>query len=94
VTVVHVRIEEHRLVVRDPASLDGVLGLRSWARTAAERGNMTGDEADRWENLYDQVVANGRFCWSVSFFISCGRKPALISTRRRAVFFLLISVTR
>ena len=70
-----VRVEERRLVVRDPASLDGVLGLRSWARTAAERGKMTCDEAARWENLYDQVVAEGRFCWSVSFFISSGRKP-------------------
>jgi SAM-dependent methyltransferase len=71
----HVRIEEHRLVVRDPASLDGVLGLRSWARTAAERGKMTLDEAGRWESLYDQVVAEDAFCWFVSFFISSGRKP-------------------
>jgi SAM-dependent methyltransferase len=69
------RAEEHRLVVRDPASLDGVLGLRSWARTAAERGTMTYDEATRWEALYDQVVAEGRFSWSVSFFVTAGRKP-------------------
>lgn len=70
-----VQVDEHRLVVRDSSSLDGVFGLRSWARTAAERGKMTDDEAASWERLYDQVVAEGKFCWSVSFFISSARKP-------------------
>ena len=71
-----VSVEERRLVVRDPGAVDNVMGLRSWARTAGERGLM--DEADvrRWEALYDEVVAAGRFEWSVSFFITSGRKPA------------------
>ena len=70
-----VSVEEKRLSVNDPLSLDNVLGLRSWARTASERGIMSDDEAGRWERLYDQVVAEGKFLWSVSFFITSGRKP-------------------
>jgi SAM-dependent methyltransferase len=72
-----VGVEEKRLIVRDPASVDNVMGLRSWARTARERGVMNEDDVDRWETMYDQVVAEGTFCWSVSFFITRGRKPIL-----------------
>jgi len=32
---------------------------------------------DRWEAAYDQVVAEGRFHWSVSFFLTTGRKPGV-----------------
>jgi SAM-dependent methyltransferase len=77
-----VSVEEKRLIVRDPRSMDNVLGLRTWARTAAERGIMEGDEAERWESLYDQVVAGGKFLWSVSFFITSGRKPPLFEERQ------------
>lgn len=70
-----VSAEERRLTVRDPTSLDHVLGLRSWAGTACDRGMMSRDDVERWEALYDQVVAGGRFLWSVSFFITSGRKP-------------------
>jgi len=72
-----VSVEEKRLIVRDPTSVDNVMGLRSWARTASDRGIMNGDEVARWEMLYDQVVAEGEFLWSVSFFITSGRKPAV-----------------
>jgi ubiquinone/menaquinone biosynthesis C-methylase UbiE len=68
-------VEEKQLTVRDPASLDNVLGLRSWARTALERGLMSDAEVHRWETLYDECVTEGRFLWSVSFFITRGRKP-------------------
>jgi hypothetical protein len=30
----------------------------------------------RWEDLYDETVAQGKFLWSVTFFITSGRKPA------------------
>ena len=70
-----VSVEEKVLLVRDPTSVDNVLGLRSWARTASARGRMSVDDADRWEGLYDAVVAGGSFRWSVSFFITSGRKP-------------------
>ena len=72
-----VAVEEKRLIVHDPVSVDNVMGLRSWARTACERGIMNEDDVDRWETLYDEVVAEGTFCWSVSFFITRGRKPIM-----------------
>ncbi len=65
------------LEVRDPASLDNVMGLRSWARSAASQGVLTGDEADRWETEYDRVVEQGRFNWSVTFYITAGHKRAV-----------------
>lgn len=74
-------MEEKSLIVRDPASVDNVMGLRSWARTALDRGMMTDAEVHRWETLYDEVVAEGRFLWSVSFFITSGRKPAVMRSR-------------
>jgi SAM-dependent methyltransferase len=72
-----VSVEERRLIVRDPTSVDNVMGLRSWARTASDRGIMSEDEVARWETLYDQVVAEGELLWSVSFFITSGRKPVV-----------------
>ena len=38
---------------------------------------MNDAEVARGETLYDQVVARGEFLWSVSFFITSGRKPAV-----------------
>jgi SAM-dependent methyltransferase len=73
--LVAVSVEERRLIVRDPTSVANVMGLRSWAQTASDRGMMSADDVARWETLYDQVVAGGRFNWSVSFFITSGRKP-------------------
>lgn len=69
-----VSVEERRLVVRDPASVDNVLGLRSWGRAASARGLMDEDEVRRWETTYDEWVASGGFEWSVSFFLTSGRK--------------------
>ncbi len=71
-----VSVEAKTLIVRDPLSLDGVLGLRSWARAASAEGIMTDDDVTRWEILYDETVAQGKFLWSVTFFITSGRKPA------------------
>jgi hypothetical protein len=73
----NVSVEERRLSVDDPQSVGNVLGLRSWARTASERGMMSDAEVERWESLYDQVVAAGKFLWSVSFFITSGRKAVV-----------------
>jgi len=74
-----VSAEERVLIARDPTSLDNVLGLRSWARTALARGLMSSAEVHRWETMYDEVVNASSFCWSVSFFITTGRKPAATS---------------
>jgi hypothetical protein len=67
-------VEERTLVVRDPTSVDNVMGLRYWARTALAQRIMSDADVHRGETLYDDVVAEGRFCWSVSFFITSGRK--------------------
>jgi len=75
--LVDVSSEEHVLTVRDPTSVVHVMGLRSWARAALNRGLMRLAEVDRWEAAYDQVVAEGRFHWSVSFFLTTGRKPGV-----------------
>jgi hypothetical protein len=71
-----VSVEEKRLVVRDPTSIDNVMGLRSWGRGALARGTMSDAEVLRWESSYDELVASGSFLWSVSFFITSGRKTA------------------
>jgi hypothetical protein len=65
------------LIVRDPQALDHVMGLRSWAHAAATQGIISDDEVSRWETLYDETVAQGKFRWSVTFFITSGRKPDL-----------------
>ncbi len=69
--------EVRTLAVCDPHSVDNVMGLRSWARSALDQGLMRADEVLRWEAMYDEVVAQERFRWSVSFFITRGRKPAV-----------------
>lgn len=71
-----VSVEEKVLIVHDPRAVDKVMGLRSWPRTALAQGVMTESEVHRWQMLYDAVVADGNFSWSVSFFITSGRKPA------------------
>jgi hypothetical protein len=73
----HVSVEAKTLIVRDPRSLDGVMGLRSWARAARVHGTINDEEMNRWETLYDQTVAQGKFLWSVTFFITSGRKPTV-----------------
>jgi SAM-dependent methyltransferase len=77
----NVVVEEKRLNVHDPVSVDHVMGLRSWARTASEREMMSDTEVERWESLYDEVIAEGEFFWSVSFFITSGTKPAVTRPR-------------
>jgi len=71
-----VSVEERTLIVRDPTAVDNVMGLRSWARAAQKGGSINEVEAQRFETSYDEVVARGSFRWSVSFFITSGRKPA------------------
>jgi SAM-dependent methyltransferase len=56
-----VEAQKLRLDVRDPSAVDHVMGLRSWARTAAAAGEMTRDRAERWEQLYDEnYIGNSR----------------------------------
>ena len=67
--------ESLTLTVRDPTAVDNVMGLRSWARSAMQEGLMDTDEIERWESLYDRLVAESGFFWSVEFFLTVGQKP-------------------
>jgi SAM-dependent methyltransferase len=70
-----VRVESLTLSVRDPAAVDNVMGLRTWARTAAAHKYIAPDEADRWEQLFDETVRDEKFFYAVTFFITVGVKP-------------------
>ena len=70
-----VRTEPMTLVVKDASAVDNVLGLRTWARSAQSQGYLTESDVRRWEMLFDEAVAAGRFLWSVTFFLTTGTKP-------------------
>jgi SAM-dependent methyltransferase len=69
-----VEIEASTLIIRDRQAVDGVMGLRTWARTAAEEGYLQDRDADRWEGLFDETVSAGKFLYGVTFFITVGTK--------------------
>ncbi|MEH0823748.1 methyltransferase domain-containing protein [Micromonospora sp. CPCC 205714] len=65
-----VTVEPRTLLVRDPAAADNVLGLRSWAATAAQRGVLEPGEARSFEDQFDEAVDAGRFTYAVTFFLT------------------------
>jgi SAM-dependent methyltransferase len=69
-----VRTESVTLSVRDPTAIDNVMGLRTWARTAASYGYIPAHKADVWEQLFDKTVRCGKFLYAVTFFITVGVK--------------------
>jgi len=69
-----VQIETMTMVVRDPRAIDNVMGLRTWARTAAANGFLTPEDAERYEALFDETVRAERFLYSLAFFITSARK--------------------
>jgi SAM-dependent methyltransferase len=70
--LVNVLVEPMTLVVRNPEAVDGVMGLWTWAATAAERGALSAGDAERWPRLLDAAVNSGRFLYAVTFFITAG----------------------
>lgn len=68
-------VEPHTLTVRDATAVDQVMGLRSWAHSAAERGYLTGAEADAFVMRFDTAVHSGRFRYAVTFFVTAGHLP-------------------
>lgn len=71
-----VRVEAMTLIVRDPAAVDNVMGLRTWARSAQKIGYLSEEDVIGWEALFDEIVAAGRFMYAVTFFLTAGGKPA------------------
>lgn len=69
-----ITVEPMTLVVRDPAAVDNVMGLRTWARTASEDGALSGEQADRWERIFDETARAGKFLYAVTFFITSGTR--------------------
>ena len=70
-----VGVDAMTLVVRDPAAVDNVMGLRTWASTAHRIGLLEDADVARWEELYAATVAAGKFFYAVTFFITSGVKP-------------------
>jgi ubiquinone/menaquinone biosynthesis C-methylase UbiE len=69
-----IRVEPMTLVVRDPAAVDNVMGLRTWGATAHRIGLLSADEVRRWEELYEATIAAGKFLYAVTFFVTSGIK--------------------
>ena len=80
--VVDLRVEAATLVVRDHTAVDNVMGLRTWAATAHERGLLGPADAAAWPAQLDRAVASGRFLYAVSFFITAGTRGGRASTLR------------
>ncbi|MEV8313684.1 hypothetical protein AB0Q95_05875 [Streptomyces sp. NPDC059900] len=74
-----VAVEARMLVVRDAGAVDNVLGLRSWAHTAAARGHLDPADADRFVVRFDRAVSTGRFTYAVTFFLASGTLRTLPS---------------
>jgi SAM-dependent methyltransferase len=72
--MVDIRVDPMTLVVRDASAVDNVMGLRSWARAACDRGVLSAEDVRRWEQSYDHTVNSGRFLYAVTFFITSGTK--------------------
>ena len=73
--LVEVAVEVVPVVLRDPTALDNAMGLRHWARAAHERGFLPVDDADAWEAMLDDAIAEERFLYSFSLFLTAGTKP-------------------
>ncbi|MGV9788279.1 methyltransferase domain-containing protein [Streptomyces sp. NPDC003435] len=70
-----ITVEARTLVVRDPSAADNVMGLRTWAHTAAARGHLDHGDADRFVAQFDDAVRTGRFTYAVTFFLTAGTLP-------------------
>ncbi|MEU6244524.1 methyltransferase domain-containing protein [Streptomyces sp. NPDC047024] len=70
-----ITVEARTLVVRDPSAVDQVMGLRTWAHTAAGRGCLDPLDADRFVERFDDAVRAGRFTYAVTFFLTAGTLP-------------------
>jgi hypothetical protein len=70
-----VLVEGLTLVVQDPKAVDNVMGLRTWAATAHERGHLSAAEVALWKQAIDDAIAQQYFLYAVTFFVTSGSKP-------------------
>ncbi|MFL5807269.1 MAG: hypothetical protein ACJ8CR_36760 [Roseiflexaceae bacterium] len=71
----NVQVEGMTLVVQDPLAVDNVMGLRTWAASAHQRGHLSREDAAQWEADIDDAIAHGHFLYAVTFFLTSGIKP-------------------
>jgi SAM-dependent methyltransferase len=78
--------EARTLVVRDPRAIDNVMGLRSWAHTAAAHGHLEATDADRFVEQFDLAVRTGQFTYAVTFFLTAATAEYLdVRSRERII---------
>lgn len=74
--LVDVSVEAVPVVLRDPTALDNAMGLRDWAGIARDRGGLASDEdVTAWTRALDDAVAEGRFLYAFSVFLTAGVRP-------------------
>ena len=64
------------VVFRDPRALDNAMGLRDWATFAHKCGLIEAHEVKAWERALDEAIAERRFLYSFTLFITAGHKPS------------------
>jgi SAM-dependent methyltransferase len=74
--VVDIDVEARTLVVRDPTAVDNVMGLRTWAGSAAQQGHLGEAEAAAFVAHVDRAVETGQFTYAVTFFLTSGTVAA------------------
>ncbi|NBE83928.1 methyltransferase domain-containing protein [Micromonospora rubida] len=79
--LVDITVEPRTLLVRNPTAVDNVLGLRSWAATAAQRGTLDPTEARAFEDQFDDAVTARRFTYAVTFFLTAATVNGNATTR-------------
>lgn len=70
-----VTVEAAPVVLRDPTALDNVMGLRTWARTAHDRGFLAEEDVAAWERALAEAIAGGGFLYAFSVFLTAGMRP-------------------
>lgn len=73
--LIEISVEAATVVLRDPTALDNTMGLRTWAAVAHERGLLAEEDVPAWEREIDEAIADGRFLYSFSLFLTTGTKP-------------------
>ncbi|WP_229327698.1 hypothetical protein [Streptomyces sp. UNOC14_S4] len=68
-------VEARTLLVRDQQTVDGTMGIRNWADAFAERGYLDWSEAGRFNALLEKAIDNGRFLYSVTYFLTSATVP-------------------
>jgi SAM-dependent methyltransferase len=70
-----VSVEAAPVVLRDPSALDNAMGLRDWAAIAHDRGFLETQDVELWTQAIDRAIADGRFLYAFTLFLTSGTRP-------------------